>query len=360
MNMKPATAKISSVALKHNLQTIKQKAPNSKIIAIVKANAYGHGVVFVSSALEDIVDCFGVARLEEALALRSNGITKPILLLEGFFAEKDLPVLAVNNIQTMVHNAEQLIALQRAIIPNKIKVWLKIDTGMHRLGVDLEQVDEFYRQLKNCSNVAEQIGLVSHFSRADELECGYTEIQLARFEQATSDKNSERSIAASAGILFWPQSHLDWIRPGIIMYGISPNNIPGQAYGLIPVMTLTSSLIAVRHHKKGEPVGYGGVWHSEQDTVIGVVAIGYGDGYPRDIPTGTPVYINGRLVPIVGKVSMDMLTVDLGVNSIDQVGDEVILWGKQLPIEKIAEMSGMLSYELITKLTPRVLTEYID
>ncbi|WP_165772772.1 alanine racemase [Caviibacterium pharyngocola] len=358
--MKPATAKISSVALKHNIREIKRKAPNSKIIAIVKANAYGHGVVFVSSAIEQMVDCFGVARLEEALSLRSNGITKPILLLEGFFSEKDLPIIAVNNIQTIVHNREQLTALQRAEVPNQIKVWVKVDTGMHRLGVSLEQTDEFYRLLQDCPNVDKNIGFVSHFSRADELDCGYTEKQLADFLRVTQDKQGERSIAASGGILFWQESHLDWIRPGIIMYGISPNNTPSKEYGLIPVMTLTSSLIAVRDHKKGEPVGYGGRWVSEKDTKIGVIAIGYGDGYPRDMPSGTPVYVNGRRVPIVGKVSMDMLTVDLGADSQDQVGDEVILWGKELPIEEIAQIGGVLSYELITKLTPRVLTEYID
>lgn len=359
MNMKPATAKISSVALKHNIQTIKQKAPHSKIIAVVKANAYGHGVVFVSSAVEAEVDCFGVARLEEALSLRSNGITKPILLLEGFFCDKDLPVIAVNNIQTVVHSREQLQALQEAKLPNPINVWLKIDTGMHRLGVDLDQVDMFYQALKNSPNVND-IGFVSHFSRADELSSDYTALQLERFLQSTKNKTGERTIAASGGILFWEQSHLDWIRPGIIMYGISPLNTPAEEYNLTPVMTLTSSLISVKNHKKGEPVGYGGTWISDKDTKIGVVAIGYGDGYPRDVPMGTPVYLNGRRVPIVGKVSMDMLTVDLGIDSQDQVGDEVILWGKALPIEEIAELSGILSYELITKLTPRVLTEYID
>lgn len=360
MEMKPATAKISSVALKHNIKAIKQKAPNSKVIAVVKANAYGHGVVFVSSAVENMVDCFGVARLEEALRLRSNGITKPILLLEGFFSSNDLPILAVNNIQTVVHSPEQLDALKQANLPNPIKVWLKIDTGMHRLGIRLEQVNEFYQQLKALPWV-DEINFISHFSRADELTCGYTEKQLERFLRATDGKKGERSIAASSGILFWKDSHLEWIRPGIIMYGISVNNEKcGLEYGLIPVMTLTSSLIAVREHQKGEPVGYGGAWVSERDTKIGVVAIGYGDGYPRDIPCGTPVFINGRRVPIVGKVSMDMLTVDLGQESQDRVGDEVILWGKQLPIEEIAEISGVLSYELITKLTPRVLTEYID
>ncbi|MFQ1023307.1 alanine racemase [Avibacterium paragallinarum] len=360
MNVKPATAKISSQALKQNIEIIKQKAPQSKVIAVVKANAYGHGVAFVAAALEEMVDCFGVARLEEALTLRSNGITKPILLLEGFFHDKDLPILAVNNIQTIVHNAEQLQALQQAKLPNPIKVWLKIDTGMHRLGVALDEVGYFCQQLEKCENIEPHFGFVSHFSRADELESDYTQKQLNAFLQATAGKAGERSIAASGGILFWQDSHLDWIRPGIILYGISPNNTPSQEYGLTPVMTLTSSLIAVREHKKGEPVGYGGKWVSEKDTKIGVVAIGYGDGYPRDMPMGTPVYLNGRRVPIVGRVSMDMLTVDLGADSQDQVGDEVILWGKELPIEEIAAISGILSYELITKLTPRVLTEYVD
>ena len=358
--MKAATAKISSFALKHNIQAIKRKAPNSKIIAVVKANAYGHGVEFVAKTLEDKVDCFGVARLEEALSLRSNGIIKPILLLEGFFSQKDLPIIAVNNIQTVVHNQEQLAALQQTELPNPIKVWLKIDTGMHRLGVSLEQVDYFCEQLKKCPNIDPHFGFVSHFSRADELESDYTHIQLQRFLQSTQHKQGERSIAASGGILFWSDSHLEWIRPGIIMYGVSPTNIPSKEYGLIPVMTLTSSLIAVRAHKKGEPVGYGGIWVSEKDTKIGVVAIGYGDGYPRNSPVGTPDYVNGRRVPIVGRVSMDMITVDLGIDCRDKVGDEVILWGKELPIEEVAEFTGILSYELMTKLTPRVLTEYVD
>ena len=299
MNVKPATAKISSHALKQNLEIIRQKAPNSKIIAVVKANAYGHGVVFVASNLEQNVDCFGVARLEEALALRSNGITKPILLLEGFFNEQDLAVLAVNNIETIVHNREQLEALKRANLPSQIKVWLKIDTGMHRLGVALDEVDFFYNELKKLPYIQPHLGFVSHFSRADELESNYTQLQINRFLCATKDK-------------------------------------------------------------QGEPVGYGGIWTSSHDTKIGVVAIGYGDGYPRDVPEGTPVYLNGRIVPIVGRVSMDMLTVDLGPDSQDQVGDEVILWGKELPIETVAKFTGILSYELITKLTPRVITEYVD
>ena len=260
----------------------------------------------------------------------------------------------------MVHNREQLEALKRAVVPSPIKVWLKIDTGMHRLGVSLDEVDYFYQELKKLPQIQPNLGFVSHFSRADELDSDYTQVQLARFLQATKDKAGERTIEASGGILFWPEAHLDCIRPGIIMYGISPTDTVGAEFGLTPVMNLTSSLLAVREHKKGEPVGYGGIWTSPKDTKIGVVAIGYGDGYPRDVPEGTPVYLNGRIVPIVGRVSMDMLTVDLGPDSQDKVGDEVILWGKELPIETVAKYSGILSYELITKLTPRVITEYVD
>ncbi|MGQ0287170.1 alanine racemase [Pasteurellaceae bacterium 22721_9_1] len=358
--MKPATVKISSAALKHNIQKIKQRAPKSKVIAVVKANAYGHGVEFVANTVESMVDCFGVARLEEALSLRSHGIIKPILLLEGFFSVTDLPVIAVNNIQTVVHNHEQLEALKQADLPYPIRVWLKIDTGMHRLGVNLDEVDYFYQELMKCPNVQNEIGFVSHFSRADEILSDYTVIQLERFLQVTEGKVGERTIAASGGILFWPDSHLDWVRSGIIMYGVSPTDTPSEIYGFKPVMTLTSSLIAVRTHKAGEPVGYGGTWVSDKDTKIGVVAIGYGDGYPRGIPTGTPVFVNGRRVPIVGRVSMDMVTVDLGLDCKDKVGDEVILWGKELPLEEIAQITGMSSYELMTKLTPRVLTEYVD
>ena len=201
---------------------------------------------------------------------------------------------------------------------------------------------------------------ISHFSRADERECGYTEKQIALFEQVSQPYPVEKSISASSGILYWQQAHYDWVRPGIIMHGISPHNTPITDLGFQPVMTLSSSLIAVRDHKAGEPVGYGAGWISPEDTKIGVVAIGYGDGYPRNAPEGTPVFINGRKVPIVGRVSMDMMTVNLGKESQDKVGDEVILWGKDLLIEEVAQSLGVISYELITKLTPRVITEYQD
>ncbi|MEQ2024310.1 alanine racemase [Xenorhabdus szentirmaii] len=358
--MKSATAVIDRRALRHNLQQIRKQAPDSKVIAVVKANAYGHGLLEAAYTMEG-ADCFGVARIGEALALRSGGIVKPVLLLEGFFEAADLPVLVVNHIDTVVHCIEQLEALEQADLPHPIKVWMKLDTGMHRLGVRLDEAEAFYQRLKRCHNVEQPVNIISHFSRADEPEVETTQQQIDHFMAFVADKSGEKSIAASGGILLWPQAHLDWVRPGIMMYGASPIADKTAAdFKLLPAMTLKSRLISVRKHKIGESVGYGGTWSSEQDTCIGVVAMGYGDGYPRSAPAGTPVFINGREVPIVGRVSMDMITVDLGPACQDKVGDEVTLWGSVLPVEKIAEHSGISAYELITKLTSRVEMEYLD
>ncbi|EEU7555264.1 MULTISPECIES: alanine racemase [Proteus] len=361
--MKAATAVIDRRALRHNFQHVRDYAPHSHLIAVVKANAYGHGLLETAYTLMDDADCFGVARIGEALTLRSGGIVKPILLLEGFFDAVDLPILVVNHIETVVHSEEQLEALENADLEEPVKVWMKLDTGMHRLGVRPEDAEAFYQRLCACKNVQQPVNLVSHFSRADEPDIPeVTQNQIQLFQAFIQDKAGDKSIAASAGILFWPQVHYQWVRPGIITYGISPtgDNRTGKDFGLTPAMTLKTSLIAVRKHKAGEPVGYGGTWVSEKDTYLGVIAIGYGDGYPRSAPSGTPVWINGRKVPIVGRVSMDMISVDLGSELIDRVGDEAILWGDVLPVEEIAKYSGISAYELITKLTSRVIMEYLD
>lgn len=373
--MKPAIATINSAALRHNIQLIKSFAPNQKLLAMIKANAYGQGLIPIAHILADQVDGFGVARLREALEIQETGYTGKILLVEGFFDREELLKTLSRRFDSVIHCYEQLELLEQVAkeweeeqqkgfwkrktkIYFPINIWLKIDTGMHRLGVHPEQVDEFYQRLKKCPLV-ESISFVSHFSRADELNCGYTEKQISTFEQATQAyPKHARSISASSGILYWKQAHYEWVRPGIIMHGISPHYEPITHLGFQPVMTLSSSLIAVRTHKAGEPVGYGGTWVSPKDTKLGVIAMGYGDGYPRNAPEGTPVLINGRKVPIVGRVSMDMLTVDLGADSQDKVGDEAIFWGKDLLIEEIAEHIGVISYELITKLTPRVIFEY--
>ena len=359
--MQAATAVINRRALRHNLQRLRELAPASKLVAVVKANAYGHGLLETARTLPD-ADAFGVARLEEALRLREGGITQPILLLEGFFNATDLPTIAAQHLHTAVHNIEQLEALETADISEPVTVWMKLDTGMHRLGVLPEDADAFYQRLSQCKNVRQPVNVVSHFARADEPECGATEKQLAIFTAFTDGKPGLRSIAASGGILLWPQSHFDWARPGIILYGVSPleQKPGGPDFGMQSVMSLTSSLIAVREHKAGEPVGYGGTWVSERDTRRGVVAMGYGDGYPRAAPSGTPVLVNGREVPIVGRVAMDMVCVDLGPNAEDKTGDEVIMWGDGLPVERIAEITKVSAYELITRLTSRVAMKYID
>lgn len=359
--MKTATAVISRCALRHNLQQVRRLAPHSRLIAVIKANAYGHGALATALALKD-ADGYGVARLSEALVLRQEGITKPILLLEGFLSKDELPLLAENHFETVVHNIEQLFALEQTVLPHPITVWMKLDTGMHRLGVRPEEAEAFYQRLSQCKNVRQPVNVVSHFARADEPTCGATERQLDIFTTFTEGKPGLRSIAASGGILLWPQSHYDWVRPGIILYGVSPldDRSTGKDFGCQPVMTLTSSLIAVREHKAGEPVGYGGTWISERDTRLGVVAMGYGDGYPRAAPSGTPVLVNGREVPIVGRVAMDMICVDLGPQAQDKAGDAVVLWGEGLPVERIAEITKVSAYELITRLTSRVAMKYFD
>ncbi|WP_260261025.1 alanine racemase [Vibrio intestinalis] len=352
--MKAATAHVDLNALQHNLTQVKQQAPSCKIIAVVKANGYGHGLRHIAQHANG-ADAFGVARIEEALQLRACGVVKPILLLEGFYSSGDLPVLVTNNIQTVVHCEEQLQALEQADLETPVKVWIKIDTGMHRLGVRPEQLDDFITRLKACDNVAKPLRFMSHFASADELDKSTTVDQTELFLSLTEGCQGERSMAASAGILAWPDSHLDWVRPGIIMYGVSPfADKTAAELGYQPVMTLKSHLIAVRDVKKGESVGYGGIWTSERDTKMGVIAIGYGDGYPRTAPNGTPVLVNGRRVPIAGRVSMDMLTVDLGPDAQDKVGDEAIMWGKDLPSEEVANHIGTIAYELVTKLTSRV------
>ncbi|EKM5758523.1 alanine racemase [Cronobacter turicensis] len=359
--MQAATVVVNRRALRHNLQRLRELAPASQLVAVVKANAYGHGLLETARTLPD-ADAFGVARLEEALRLREGGITQPILLLEGFFNASDLPAIAAQRLHTAVHSEEQLAALEQATLSEPVTVWMKLDTGMHRLGVRPEAAQAFYDRLAVCKNVRQPVNVVSHFARADEPDCGATERQLDIFNSFTHDKPGKRSIAASGGILFWPQSHFDWVRPGIILYGVSPLDTHpwGAELGFQPAMSLISSLIAVRDHKAGEPVGYGGTWVSERDTRLGVVAMGYGDGYPRCAPTGTPVLVNGREVPIVGRVAMDMICVDLGPDAPEKAGDTVVMWGEALPVERIAEVTGVSAYELVTRLTSRVAMRYLE
>ncbi len=356
-----ATAEVDRQALRHNFQMIQALAPDQAALAIIKAHAYGHGLLEVAKTLEDLAYGFGVSRLSEAIVLRDAGIEKPILLLEGVYSIDELFTVSVDQLSIVIHCEQQISDIEQANLPHPIDVWIKLDTGMHRLGFIEEQQAQAYQRLTKSLNVRQPVNIISHFSRADEEDGVPTAQQLAKFSAFTKNKPGLKSIAASAGILKWPQSYYQMIRPGIILYGISPiDGINGETFGLQPAMTLKSCLIAVRQHKKGEPIGYGATWLSERDTCIGVVAFGYGDGYPRSACSGTPIMVNGRQVPLVGRVSMDMICIDLGPNATDKIGDEVILWGKQLPIERVASYSGLSAYELITRLTSRIKYNYIN
>ncbi len=326
--------------------------------AAVKAEGYGHGLVRVARALD--ADAFAVACIEEALTLREAGIDRPILLLEGVFEAEELASCARHDLDIAVHHPEQVRMLECARPEQPLRVWLKIDTGMHRLGLKPETVSTAWQQLHDCPAVRSDIGLMSHLARADERACDYTVRQLETFAAAAAGLPGERSLANSAGILSWPQTHFDWVRPGIMLYGASPfvdSLAPDE--DLRPVMTLSTRLIAINRLRKDEPVGYGGTWTCPEDMDVGVAAAGYGDGYPRHAPSGTPVLINGREATLIGRVSMDMITLDLRRHPEARIGDPVVLWGEGLPVERIAQLADTISYTLLCGVTARVKREVI-
>ena len=357
--MNVVKAVISRNAIKHNYQQVKVLAPHSKVIAVLKANAYGHGLLEMARTLGD-TDAFGVALIEEALELRAGGIVKPILLLEGFFEQSDIEILLANNLQTVIHSTYQLDMLEQSqLVKNslvgQLVVWLKIDTGMNRLGISVDQFEHFYQRLQKIDYVAQPINLMSHFSCADEIDNPFTQTQADIFNQLVANYPGQKSLANSAAILTLPDTHVDWIRPGLLLYGCSAiANRSAKQCGLTAAMTLSTSVIAIKKLAQGQTVGYGATWQASQDTNLAVIAIGYGDGYPRHAKSGTPVLINGIRYPIVGRVSMDMITVDLGLDHQINCGDQVILWGKDLPVEEIAQYADTISYELLLQLTSRV------
>lgn len=363
--MEVAIAKHSGLALQHNLSVIKAMAPHCKILAVLKANGYGHGLTAVAERLKN-VDAFGVARVSEALALRAGGVVKPIVLLEGFFDGDELPILEANNLTPVVHMASQLGVLERAQLSAPLNCWLKVDTGMHRLGLRPRQLGQVYQRLLATGNIRPNPVLMSHFACADDVADSHTEQQIQLFMRCLAQLrergfSGETSLANSAGIVAFPAAHGTWLRPGLMLYGVSPMlNGQGADHGLLPVMTLTTKVIAVRKVRKGESVGYGASWQASENGYIGVVAMGYGDGYPRNVPHGTPVLINGKRYPIVGRVSMDMITVDLGVKPEISLGDEVVMWGKGLPIEEIAALANTIPYELLCNITRRVTNLWVD
>ena len=355
---RPVRARIDLPALRHNLHQVRRAAPASQVMAIVKANGYGHGLLAVAQALEN-VDGFGVARLEEALALREAGIRKPVVLLEGFLDAAELAAADGARLEVVLHSDHQLALLAAACLEHPLRVWVKLDTGMHRLGFAPERFGEICQRLRDLPMVQQPPACMSHFACADARDNPATADQIQRFSAACADLPGERSLANSAGLLGWPEAALDWVRPGIMLYGVSPFcDVLGPELGLRPVMTLETRLIAVRQLRRGDAIGYGGSWVCPADMRVGVAAIGYGDGYPRHAAAGTPVLVNGWRAPLVGRVSMDMLTLDLRGHDDARVGDPVVLWGADLPVEVVAAAADTIGYELLTGNTGRVQLEY--
>ncbi|TVR62168.1 MAG: alanine racemase [Candidatus Competibacteraceae bacterium] len=353
------TARLDLGALVHNLRRARAAAPGRRVMAAVKANAYGHGLVRVARALD--ADAFAVAAIEEALILREAGINRPILLLEGVFEAAELPLCARHGLEIVVHHPEQARLLESARLERPVRVWLKIDSGMHRLGLDPERAPAAFQLLRACPAVAPAVRLMSHLARADERDCAYTRQQLHTFETATAGLPGERSLANSAGILGWPQTHFDWVRPGIMLYGASPfADSLASDEDLRPVMTFHTRLIAINRLRRGEPIGYGGTWTCPEEMDVGVAAVGYGDGYPRHAPSGTPVLLDGRAAALIGRVSMDMITLDLRQHPEARIGDPVVLWGEGLPVERIARAAGTISYALLCGVTARVRVEILQ
>ncbi len=350
---RPTRALIDAQALRHNLNRARQAAPNSKIMAVVKANAYGHGLVRVPRILAE-ANAFAVASFDEGVALRNAGVAHPVCLLEGFFDTAELAMLSHYRFMPVIHHESQLLEVERYQQKSALDVWLKVDTGMHRIGFAPEVATQVRKRLEGCASV-QRIRVLSHFANADDTADPTTQGQIDRFKALAYDWNLEYSLANSAGVLAWPQSHLNWVRPGIMLYGASPLLGKSAAeLGLRPAMTFASRLIAVNRQRKGERIGYGGEWACPEDMPVGVVAVGYGDGYPRHAPSGTPVLVNGKRVSLIGRVSMDMITVDLRDQSDAKVGDPVVLWGEGLSVDEVAQQAGTIGYELLAALPQRV------
>lgn len=352
-------AHIDLSALQHNLRRIRQAAPQAKIMAVIKANGYGHGMVQVARALEG-VEGFAVARLHEALELRRAGLKNTISVLEGIQTAAELEQCVELGLQPVLHHPTQIALLQQTPLQRPIEVWLKVDSGMHRMGVPPASAEGHWQTLNALATVS-TVRLMTHLASADDRRSEQTAAQLQTFQRATAGMQAERSIANSAGVLGWPDSHSEWVRPGITLYGVSPFlGGWGEDHELKPVMTLTSRLIAVNHFKRGDSIGYGASWTCPEDMPIGVVACGYGDGYPRHVVPGSMVLVNGRRVPLVARVSMDSICVDLRQQPDAEIGDPVILWGEGLPVEEVAEAAGTIPYELLCSVTRRVDFHYID
>jgi alanine racemase len=346
-------ATIDGAALRNNLGVVRRFAPDSRVIAAIKANAYGHGLVSAARALDD-ADAFGVARLEEGLALRQAGIDKPVVLLEGAFSTDELAAAARHRFEVVVHSLEQVAQLESRGASDRHTVWLKLNTGMNRLGLEPEAFVEARTRVQACASVA-TVRAMTHLAAAEERGDEGTRRQLQRFADATRSLPFELSVANSAGLIAWPEARTQWVRPGLMLYGISPfADQSAESLGLRPAMTFATELISLRTIESGEAVGYNGIWKAARRSSIAIAAAGYGDGYPRGVRAGTSVLVDGKEAPVVGRVSMDMIAVDVTDLPHARVGSAVTLWGPGLPVERIAAQSGTIGYELVCRITERV------
>ena len=346
---------IDTGALRHNLEVVRRFAPNSRVMAVIKANAYGHGLVAVARALGS-ADALAVARVEEALTLREAGIRFPIVLLEGVLNREQLDAAAGANLELVVHSSEQVKLLREAPAGARFKVWLKLDSGMNRLGFKGDAFRAAHATLSRMPCVQAPFNLITHLSSADSPELPTTAEQLQVFAAATRALPGERSVEASAALLCFPDSQADWVRPGLMLYGISPFRASsGADHGLRPVMTLCSRVIAVKDLAVGEQAGYGGDWTATRPTRLAIASVGYGDGYPRSAASGTPVLVNGERAGLAGRVSMDMLAIDVTeLQHPVSVGDPIVLWGDGLPVEEIALWAETIPYTLVCGISQRV------
>lgn len=348
-------ARINLSALLHNFFNICQKAHGRKVLAMVKSDGYGHGLLRIARTLEHHADAFGVASLEEAQHLRDERIDTPIVVMSGFRDGLELCEFDRLNLSAVIHRFDQVETLEHNTLKRPLSVWLKVDTGMHRLGFSINEVPSVYQRLLDCENAKKPIGFMTHLADADNSDRSFTHFQIEQFGRVTSTLDGPKSIVNSAGILAYPESLADWVRPGISLYGASPfADRIGLDEGLRPVMTLMAKIISIKSCRRGDKVGYNCTWTCPEDMPIGIVGIGYGDGYPRHAKNGTPVLLNNTLCSIVGRVSMDMLAIDLRHTSKAALGDSVILWGEGLPVEEIARCADTISYELFCRVEERV------
>ncbi len=349
--MRPIQATISTSALQHNLAVVRKHAKLAKVMAVVKANGYGHGLIHVAHALNS-ADAFATLNLTEAIDLRESGFEQEILLLEGAFDEEELRIAASFEISLVVHNALQIKMIQNFQLAKSVNIYLKMNTGMNRLGFVPAAYLSAYEQLSVCDNVR-HITLMTHFATADDA-VGIAK-PLAKFTETINGLDAPISLANSATILLHPEAHADWVRPGIMLYGATPvSGTPAANFDLKPAMQLTSQIIAVQALAQGESVGYGEKFTATQATRIGVVACGYADGYPRHAPNGTPIAVNGKITSTLGRVSMDMLFCDVTDIPEADIGAAVELWGATVPVDAVAEASGTVGYELLCAVAPRV------